>query len=177
MRLVLVVGVLMATQALAQTLPGQQVSRVVLLGAEEGLKSLAMPPPPPSVPLAQLAEDPFASLHRHMLSMQLQHLELHRVSLAGPLTITIIGGSAFVIGGALMLLSLSTGYTAAIIGLVMFIGSALPLIVGIPWLIATVISNNKINQEVLKVRAELKRYGDLSTQRIAPNEGAVLASF
>ncbi len=166
----------MSTQALAQALPGTQVSRVVLLLAEEGAQSLALPPPPPAASSTQVSEDPFAALHRHMLSMQLQLMELHRVPLGGPLSLTIIGGSALVLGGALLLLSAAIGFFAAI-GAVMVIGSLLPLLVGIPWLISNVGANHKLDLEMEKVRTELRRSGDLSAQRFEPSEGALLAQF
>ncbi len=177
MRLVLVVGVLMAAQAFAQSLPGQQVSQVVLLRAEDGAKSITLPPPPPAVTAAQLPDDPFASLHRRIVTMQLQLLEFHRVSLAGPLALTIIGGSAFVIGISLMLLSVGVGYGAFIVGLVMLIGSALPLLAGLPWLIGSVSANAKVDQEAVRLRTELRQLGDLRAQRIEPLEGVALAVF
>lgn len=166
----------MSTQALAQSLPGTQVSRVVLLLAEERAQSLALPPPPPATPSTQVSEDPFAPFHRRMLSMQLQLMELHRAPLGGPLSLTIIGGSALVLGGAMLLLSAAIGFVA-VIGVVMVLGSLLPLLVGIPWLISNVGANNKLDLEMDKVRTELRRFGDLSAQRFEPSEGALLAQF
>jgi len=176
MRLFLVAFVLTATPVLAQSLPGQQASRLVLLAGEEGTKSLAMPPPPPQALVSEPA-DPFTAVYRRMAGMQIQLLEVQRVSLAGPLTVTMFGGTALTAGFSLLLLSTTAGYTAFIVGFVMMIASSLPLIIGVGWLIGNLVVNGKISREIEKVQRERRSLGNVSSRPIEPMTGPLLAVF
>ena len=166
MRSFLVVGVLMATSALAQSLPGQQVSKLVLLADEA--KAVTLPPPPPAILNIQ-PEDPFAPVYRRMVLMQMQLLEFQRVSIAGPLTLTLIGGTAALIGVTMLAMG-SVSYGFFIVGLVALSGSSLPLLVGIPWLVGTLNTNARISREIERVKHQPPGRPDLL-------DGAVLGTF
>lgn len=170
MRFFLVAFVLSATPVLAQSLPGQQASRLVLLAGEPGAKAV-IPPPPPSVQNLQ-PEDPFTPIYRRMVSMQLQLLEFQRVSLAAPLTLTLFGGTAAVVGLGMILLGIGN-YGFFIVGLIMLGGSSLPLLIGVPWLVSTMNTNARITREIEKVNREQRQLN----RPIDPVDGAVLGTF
>lgn len=170
MRFFLVAFVLSATPVLAQSLPGHQASRLVLLAGEPGTKAV-IPPPPPSVQNLQ-PEDPFTPIYRRMVSMQLQLLEFQRVSLAAPLTLTLFGGTAVVVGLGMLLLGISN-YGFFIVGLIMMGGSSLPLLIGVPWLVSTMNMNARITREIEKVNREQRQL----SRPIDPADGAVLGTF
>lgn len=171
MRFFLVAFVLSATPVLAQSLPGQQASRLVLLAGEPGAKAQVMPPPPPSVQNTQ-PEDPFTPIYRRMVSMQLQLLEFQRVSIAAPLTLTLFGGTAAIVGLGMVLIGVAS-YGFFIVGLVMLGGSSLPLLIGIPWLVSTMNMNARITREIEKVNREQRQL----SRPIDPVDGAVLGTF
>lgn len=168
MRVLLLLVVVAAAPVFAQSLPGQQASRLVLL-AQESAPSLALPPlPPPVNPLNAPTEDPFAPVYRRMFTLQIRLLELQRVSIAGPLAVTLVGGTALLTGGVLLFF----GYAGFVIGLVMMACSALPLLIGIPWLVANMSTNSMLNKEIAKLKLEVRQLGALTQ----PN-GALLAVF
>jgi hypothetical protein len=173
MRFFLLAVVVVATPVLAQALPGQQASRLVLLAGEEAPKAIVgLPPPPPAVQNT-LTEDPFTPIYRRMVSLQLQLLDFQRVSLAGPLAVTLFGGTA-ALAGVVMLLMGAASYGFFIVGLVVLGGSSLPLLIGLPWLVGTLNTNARISREIEKIKREQRA---LMSRPIEPLDGAVLGTF
>lgn len=172
MRFFIVAFVLSAAPCLAQSLPGQQASKLVLLAGESGDPGVktALPPPPPAIRL-EPAGDPFAPIYQRMVTNQLQLLEVVKVSLAGPLTITLIGGTGLVVGITSLALG-ALSYSFFIVGLIVLAGSALPLLIGLPWLIGSMNTNARITVEIDKLKRE-QRQLDSRPMR----DGAVLGTF
>ena len=174
MRFLLLAFVLSATPVLAQSLPGQQASRLVLLAGEEGAKALTIPQPPPSMQNLQPGEDPFAPVYRRMVSIQLQLLEFQRSSIAAPLAVTLFGGTAVIVAITMLLFG-ATNYGFFIVGLIVLVGSSLPLLIGIPWLVSTLNANARITREIDKVKREQRQL--ISNRPLEPIDGAVLQTF
>jgi hypothetical protein len=103
-------------------------------------------------------------------------LNTMRPSLAAPLTVTIIGGVAALVGLSSLLLGVGGGYTFVIIGIVMLIGSAAPLLIGGIWLGVVVAQNTSITRQISKLEEEQRALAmasvsaapvDLPTLRLA----------
>jgi hypothetical protein len=175
MRLLLAAFLLTTAPALAQSLPGQQSSKLVLLAGEEGAKQLAIPPPPPATAQSFVPEDPFAPIYKRLVSMQLQLMELQRVSLAGPIAVTLFGGTGLAVGITMLAVGFAS-YGFFIVGLIVLGVSALPLLIGIPWLVGATSTNARITRAIEKLKRE-QQTGQVSSRTSAPLSSAVLATF
>lgn len=182
MRFFLLAFLVSATPVLAQSLPGQQASRLVLLAGEAGQtgqagqggpKVLALPPPPPPTPNMQLGEDPFAPVYRRLSSMQLQLLEFQRVSIAAPMTVMLFGVTGAAVGVTMLVIG-AVSYGFFIVGLIVLGVSSLPLLIGIPWLVGTTSTNARVTREIEKVKREQRQLGN---RPIESADGAVLGTF
>lgn len=151
MRLVLVVAVVVAGSSFAQSLPGRQASRLVLL-AEPAEISL---PPPPQSSAGYL--DPSFLLLQRVMSLEVRLLEMQRMSIAAPLTITLFGATGAFVGALSMVAAIGGGYGFLIVGIVALSISALPLLIGIPWLVAATSTNDRVDREIAQLKSERLR--------------------
>jgi hypothetical protein len=176
MRTLALITVLVAAPSFAQgLLPGEQLSRLTL-GAEDPAKTLVLPPLPPSALGGPALVDPNLAVHLRLVAMEIRLLNTMRPSLAAPLTVTIIGGVAALVGLSSLLLGVGGGYTFVIIGIVMLIGSAAPLLIGGIWLGVVVAQNTSITRQISKLEEEQRALAmasvsaapvDLPTLRLA----------
>jgi hypothetical protein len=152
MRLVLVVAVVVAGSSFAQSLPGRQASRLVLLAEPKAEISL---PPPPQSSAGYL--DPSFLLLQRVMSLEVRLLEMQRMSIAAPLTITLFGTTGAFVGALSMVAALGGGYGFLIVGIVALSISALPLLIGIPWLVAATSTNDRVDREIAQLKSERLR--------------------
>jgi hypothetical protein len=183
MRLVLLVVVVSASAAFA--LPGEQVSKLTL-GAEEGAKTLSAPPsplvplPPSAFGAATLGEPLSVQLRLRLIAMELRSLRFQKNDLVGPLILTLLGGTG-VLGGLTALgVSVTAGYTAMIIGMIMMMVGGGPLLIGVPWLVVALSRNAAISREMDKLEMERSSLGvSLRDEQDvnAPAPAAMVARF
>ena len=152
MRLVLVVAVVVAGSSFAQSLPGTQASRLVLTADPKAEISL---PPPPQASAGYL--DPNFMLLQRVMSLEVRLLEMQKMSIAAPLTITLFGGTGALLGALSLLAGIGAGYGFFIVGLVALSVSALPLLIGIPWLVAATSTNERVDREIAQLKSERLR--------------------
>lgn len=117
MRLVFVFALLSAPAAFAHLLPGEHVSRVTLLSAEE--RSLT-PTPPVEQKLSSTAPEIF--------------------TLIGGVG-SAVGVAMLVVGG------LARSFSFLILGTAVLALFGLPLLIGLPWLIVVAVKNARIERE------------------------------
>lgn len=145
---------LLAAPSLAQSLlPGEQATRLSL-GAEDPARAFVLPPLPSSSMGGPTMVDPSLAVHLRLVAMEIRLLNAMRPNIAAPLVLTIIGGSAAVIGATSLLAGLSGGYAFVVIGLVALIGSAAPLIIGGIWLIVAMTQNGNLTRQIQKLEEE-----------------------
>ncbi|MGV3620752.1 MAG: hypothetical protein ACO1OB_08040 [Archangium sp.] len=118
------------------SISGGQLSKLTL-GVEEGFVPAPMPPPSP--PVVNLN-----ALSVRLIDHQIQLLELGRASLAGPITSLAFAGTGLAVGGVM----LGIGYTTAVIGVIVMAGAALPLAIGIAWLVANLNFNARTDATI-----------------------------
>jgi hypothetical protein len=170
--LALLVSLVAASSFAHGLLPGEQASRLTL-GAEDPAKTFVLPPLPPSSMGGPTLVDPNAAVHLRLVAMEIRLLNTLRPSIAAPLAVTIIGGTAAVVGISSLLLGIGGGYTFAIIGIVLLIGSAAPLLIGGIWLGVVMAQNTSITKQIEKLEEERRALG-LSSVSAAPTEQPTL---
>lgn len=164
MRTLLFLVVVSASPVLADEfaqLPGTQPSRVTLSG-DAATPSV---PPPPQTFAPVGSPDANVTLSRRFLEFELRMLDLQRPSLGAPLAVTLLGGTAAVVGLSSLALASSGAYAFYVVGLVMLMGSAPFLLVGGIWLAVAVSANNRITKQVEAVEAERKALVQPSARR------------
>lgn len=105
--------------------------------------AVPLPPPQPSLSGGLLSSE---LLIRH----QIQLLEFNRLSLAGPLFVTIFGAVGFTAGGVMLPVFYYTLYA----GFIVIGAAALPLAIGLVWLFVNIGYNHRIDLAIRKLREE-----------------------
>lgn len=138
MRALIAVMSLLASNALADSLPGLQPSKL--------------------------------SLTSQLIDLQIQRLELDRVSLAGPVVPMVIGTAGIIGGVALLFLP-----GAFPVAFAMLATAAIPTAAGIVWLAANLVHNHRIDVEIAILEDE--RIGLRPVSRVQQRSLIHVASF
>lgn len=146
MRWFLLVTLLVTPSAFARSgsISGTQVSKLTL-GVDEGV--VPLPLPPPSINLTGLSV--------RLIDHQIQLLEFSRGSFAGPIASLAFGGAALVAGAVMLPLAAGIPFVA----LMLMGGSALPLLIGVVWLVGNIGFNADIDRAIKKLRDERSALG------------------
>jgi hypothetical protein len=184
MKLAITVGVLVVAgiaRAEVTILPGEQVSRLTLLadgcsrdtdckGARICQANTCVDGPAGMAPssLAPLPPTPSVSSNQDVLTQmavyQIQMLQFQKLSLAGPIFTLVIGGAGLIVGAVM----LPFAYYLLAVALVIMANAALPLAIGLTWLLVNIGYNVRIDAAIRNIRNS----HHLSSYEAAAPEGA-----
>lgn len=168
MRAVLLLTLLVTPSAFASSffMPGAQPSKLTL--AAEPQPGFEPAPFPPATSTLNVT-----AITVRLIDLQVQRLEFETLSLAGPVTFLVVGGAEIVVG----LVMVSLGASISLLGLVVLAGSALPLAIGLVWLVSNLGFNARLNAAVEKLREERRALGVVTQFTASEPELVQLASF
>lgn len=145
MRCLVLLVVLVAPVAFAGSLSGTHASKLTLRAEPEFVPT---PMPSSSVNLT--------SATVRLIDHQLQLLDFQKSSLVGPVFTLAVGGAMVLTGAVMMLVGINLAGAVALIGFTVLVGAALPLAIGITWLVVNLGFNERIAGAMEKLRDERK---------------------